>query len=533
LPPPLLLVGGTVHTVPGEPPVAAAVLVENGRIVFVGDAAEARKRSPQAKAIELPGAVIYPGFVDAHGHLLGLGQLRDNLELRGKSKEDILDLVKARVARAAPGEIVMGRGWDQNLWKEKSFPTATELSAVSPKNPVVLRRIDGHALWVNQAMLAKAGLLGPDVPADPDGGRILRDTAGKPAGVFVDNAMALVFKALPSADSAKEKRLFGLAFEACARAGLTGVGDASGDGRETIAALRELARERKIPIRVYATLGPLDPSFDELLEKGPFEEGVLTVRAVKLYADGALGSRGAALLADYSDEPRNRGLVRTSPEKLEAIVAKCLRKGWQVWIHAIGDRANRFVLDAYEKALDVVRPADPRPRIEHAQVLAPEDLPRFAKLGVIASIQPTHATSDMPWAETRVGPGRIAGAYAWRQLVRSGARLAGGSDFPVESENPLLGFYAAVTRQDVDGRPPGGWGGEEKLTRAEALRLFTSDNAYASFTESRRGKVTPGFDADLTILDRDIASGSLPAAEIPKARVLMTVVGGEIVYRAR
>lgn len=531
-PPALLLTGATVYTVPGEAPKVAAVLVESGKIAFVGDAAEGKKRAPDAKTVALPGAVVYPGFVDAHGHLLGLGQLRDNLDLRGKSREEILALVKARVAKAAPGQFISGRAWDQNLWTDKSFPTARELSTVSPDNPVVLRRVDGHALWVNEAMLAKAGLAGPVVPADPDGGRILRDAAGKPAGVFVDNAMALVGKAIPALDTAQQRRLFGIAFEACARAGLTGVGDASGDGRETIAMLRELAREKKIPIRVYATLGPGDPSFDELLEKGPFDEGLLTVRAVKLYADGALGSRGAALLQDYTDEPGNRGLVLTPPETLQAIVAKCFRKGWQVWTHAIGDRANRLILDTYEKALARIKPADPRPRVEHAQILAPEDLPRFAKLGVIACVQPTHATSDMSWAETRVGPSRIAGAYAWRQLVRSGARLAGGSDFPVESEDPLLGFYAAVTRQDAGGRPAGGWRPEERLTRYEALRLFTSDNAWASFTEKTRGKIAPGFDADLTILDRDIASESLPFAEIPKAKVLMTIVGGDVVFRA-
>ena len=285
-----------------------------------------------------------------------------------------------------------------------------------------------------------------------------------------------------------------------------------------------------MPIRVYATVGPR--SLDEAIAKGPRQSGRLTVRALKIVADGALGSRGAALLADYSDAPGNHGLDVTPPEETERLAEKALRGGFQVWVHAIGDRANRVTLDAYERALAAVRPVDPRPRIEHAQILALTDLDRFAKLGVIASVQPTHATSDMPWAGTRVGPERLQGAYAWRSLLRSGAHLAGGSDFAVESENPLLGIYAAVTRQDLAGRPPGGWRKEEALTRTEALRLFTADNAWAEFAESRRGRIAATYDADFTVLDRDIVSEKTPVGEIPKAKVRMTVVGGEIVYRA-
>jgi predicted amidohydrolase YtcJ len=252
---------------------------------------------------------------------------------------------------------------------------------------------------------------------------------------------------------------------------------------------------------------------------------------VKLYADGALGSRGAALLADYSDAPGNRGLDVTPPEKIARVAEKAFRGGFQVWTHAIGDRAVRTTLDAYEKALEAVKPVDARPRIEHAQNVALEDIPRFAKLGVIASMQPTHATSDMGWVEARLGKARIAESYAWRTLLRAGARLAGGSDFPVESERPLLEVYAAVTRQDVSGRPPGGWRPEEELGRGEALRLLTSDNAYAEFAEKRRGRIEPGFDADFTVLDREIFAPGTPAGEILNAKVVMTVVGGEIVYR--
>ncbi len=399
---------------------------------------------------------------------------------------------------------------------------------MSPRNPVVLGRVDGHAIWVNEAALAAAHVTAKT--NDPDGGRIERLSDGRPAGVLVDNATALVWNAIPESTPEEIAHDYRAAFEACARVGLTGVGDASGSNAEEIGILSTLAREKKMPIRVYATVGP--KNLDEAIAKGPFQEGRLTVRAVKIYADGALGSRGAALLADYSDAPGNRGLDVTPPEEIRRLAEKALRGGFQVWTHAIGDRANRETLDAYRKALDAVHPADPRMRIEHAQVLSLRDLPRFAKLGVIASVQPTHATSDMPWVESRLGPGRLEGAYAWRSLLKSGARLAGGSDFAVESENPLLGIYAAVTRQDLSGHPPGGWRKEEALTRAEALRLFTADNAYAEFAETRRGRIAPTFDADFTVLDRDIVSEKTPDSEIPKAKVRMTVVGGEIVYRA-
>ncbi len=521
--------GATVRPAWDAPPAKAAILVEGGGVAFVGDEREARALAPSARIVDLAGAVVVPGLTDAHGHLRGLGTLRRALDLRGLSKEEVLARVKARAAAAADGEWIRGRGWDQNRWPVKTFPTAAELSAVSPRHPVVLGRVDGHALWVNEAALLAAHVTGET--KDPDGGRIERLKGGSPSGVFVDNAQNLVAKAIPEPTPDDVRRDFLSALEACARAGLTGVGEASGSDASDLAILASLAAEKKMPIRVYATVGPR--SLDAAIAKGPIHEGRLTVRALKIVADGALGSRGAALLEDYSDAPGNRGLDVTAPAETERLAEKAFRGGFQVWTHAIGDRANRVTLDAYEKALATVRPTDPRPRIEHAQVLAFSDAERFAKLGVIASMQPTHATSDMPWAETRVGPERIRGAYAWRYLLSSGVRLAGGSDFAVESENPLLGIYAAVTRQDLEGHPPGGWRREQALTRAEAFRLFTADNAYAEFAESRRGRIAPAFDADFTVLDRDVFSETTPASEIPKARVKMTVVGGEIVYDAR
>jgi predicted amidohydrolase YtcJ/pimeloyl-ACP methyl ester carboxylesterase len=524
----VLYTGATVYSAWDASPAMAAILVEGGGVRFLGGEREARALAPEARVVDLAGAVVVPGLTDAHGHLRGLGALRRALDLRGLSKEEILARVKSRAAAAAEGEWIRGRGWDQNRWPEKTFPTAAELSAVSPDRPVVLGRVDGHAIWVNEAALVAAHVIAKT--KDPDGGRIERLPDGRPAGVLVDNATALVWNAIPESAPEELERDYRAALEACARVGLTGVGDASGSNPEEIGVLSSLARDKKIPIRVYATVGPRN--LDEAIAKGPLQSGRLTIRALKIFADGALGSRGAALLADYSDAPGNRGLDVTLPEETERLAEKALRAGFQVWTHAIGDRANRVTLDAYEKALAAVRPVDPRPRIEHAQILAPLDAGRFVKLGVIASVQPTHATSDMPWVEARVGPERLEGAYAWRTLLKSGAHLAGGSDFPVESENPLLGIYAAVTRQDLSGHPPGGWRREEALTRAEALRLFTADNAYAEFAETRRGRIAPTYDADFTVLDRDIVSEKTPAAEIPKAKVRMTVVGGEIVYRA-
>ena len=520
--------GALVYTAWDETPRKAAILVKGGTVAFVGNEAEARVAAPAAKVVDLAGAVLVPGLTDAHGHLRSLGTLRRMIDCRGISKDEIVLRVRALSPTAARGTWIRGRAWDQNRWSDTSFPTAADLEAAAPKTPVVLARVDGHAIWVNAAALKAAGVT--KATPDPPGGRIERLEDGSPAGVFVDNAMALILNAIPAPGPDEARKDFVAGLEACAKAGLTGVGEASGSSLADVAILEKLAKEGKLPVRVYATVGPKD--LDAALARGPVSEGRLTVRALKIVADGALGSRGAALLADYSDAPGNRGLDVTAPEEVERLAAKAFRGGFQVWTHAIGDRANRITLDAYEKSLSSVHPVDPRPRIEHAQVLAPGDAARFAKIGVIASMQPTHATSDWPWAEARLGKERVKGSYAWRTLLKAGARLAGGSDFPVESEEPLLGIYAAVTRQETTGKPPGGWRMEEALTRAEVLRLFTADNAYAEFAETRRGRIAPTYDADFTVLDRDIVSAKTPDAEIPKAKVRMTVVGGEIVYRA-
>ncbi|MEP6802467.1 MAG: amidohydrolase [Acidobacteriota bacterium] len=528
----LLFEGGTVYESASSPGRPASVVIRAGRILFVGEPARARELAPSARVVSVPGAAVFSGWTDAHGHLSELGKSLETADLKGSGSAAEAARRMAAIAATLPAAAwAEGRGWDQNRWPGGSYPDARDLDAVVSDRPAVARRVDGHAIWVNGAALSIAGI-GPST-ADPAGGRILRRADGTPSGVLVDNAMDLVNRAMPAPSPGDFERQIVAAARACVRLGLTSVQDASGYGPREIASLTRLADRGALPLRIYATVSPEPANLTAALSGGPRVGGggdFLTVRAIKAYADGALGSRGAALLADYSDEPGNRGLLVTPPERLAEVARQARHAGWQLWIHAIGDRGNRVALDAFASA----RKGEPkapaggdRPRIEHAQVIAPEDIPRFAREGVIASIQPTHASSDMEWAEKRVGPERISGAYAWRRLIASGAHLAGGSDFPVESENPLLGFYAAITRQDSAGRPAGGWRPKERLSRAEALALFTSDAAFAAF-EQRRGRIAPGFEADLTVFASDPMR--TPATDVPSIRALVTVVGGRVVH---
>lgn len=527
--PALLLENGTVYVSAEAKGRKASIVLRDGVVEFVGDPARARSLARGARRLDLSGAFIFPGWADAHGHLLGLGKSLEIADLRGlASASEAAKRIGDLASRLPAGAWVEGRGWDQNLWPGRAFPDARDLDAVAGGRAVAARRVDGHALWVNSAALERAGIRSDT--KDPEGGRILRRPDGSPSGVLVDNAADLVQKVLPEPSAADLERRFLTATRACASAGLTEVQDASGYRDDEIAALERLAARRQLPIRIYATVSPepegLAASFAKGLRIGRLDD-FLTVRAVKAYADGALGSRGAALLADYSDEPGKQGLLVTAPERLEQVARQALDHGWQLWIHAIGDRGNRVALDAFRKAAAGGANAS-RPRIEHAQVIAAEDIPRFGREGVIASVQPTHATSDMPWAQARLGPERIRGAYAWRSLKNAGARLAGGSDFPVESEKPLDGFYAAITRKDLSGRPPGGWRASEKLSRSEALALFTSDAAWAAFEEDVRGRIAPGYAGDLSVFLRDPMTA--PEQEIPKIPIAMTIVGGRISF---
>lgn len=529
----LLLENATVYASASASPAKASIVAGGGKVLFVGDPSRARALAPDARAVDLKGRFVFPGLADAHLHLSGVGKALEIVKLQGAaSAEEAAARIQSAAAELPAGSWVEARGWDQNRWPGTQFPDARILDEALPGRAVIARRVDGHAIWVSTAALKAAGI--DASTKDPDGGRIVRRADGSPSGVLVDNAASLVYKVLPPATAADLERQLLAGAAACAALGLTEIQDASGYGPETIAVLERLAARGALPIRVYATVSPAKGVLEESFAKGTRVGGgsdFLTVRAVKAYADGALGSRGAALLADYADEPGKRGLLVTPPERLSEVALAARRAGWQLWIHAIGDRGNRVALEAFESAAAALPKAPEgatRPRIEHAQVVAPEDFPRFARDGVIASIQPTHATSDMPWAEDRLGPARIAGAYAWRRLRNAGARLAGGSDAPVESENPLLGFYAAVTRRDLEGKPPGGWRAGERLSRAEALALFTSDAAYAAFEESWRGRIEPGFAADLTILERDPMA--VPEEEIPSVKVFATVVNGRAVY---
>jgi predicted amidohydrolase YtcJ len=532
-----ILIGDVVAAGPNQAPQRdTAILVRDGRVAELGATAALVAAHPTARLINAGNATILPGLTDAHGHLYGLGLSLDTVDLAASDTfEEVVRRVQARAATAHPGDWILGRGWDQNRWPDKAYPTAAGLDAAVSDHPVWLRRIDGHAAVGNSAALRAAGITA--ATPDPDGGRILRDAAGNPTGVFIDAATSLIDSKVPPPSQSLIKSRVLKAAQAIAAQGLTEMHDA-GAGDSTIQAIRELIDEKKFPIRVYTMLSdssasdePSDvASFDAWMKRGPLLDygGHLTVRSVKVYADGALGSRGAALLAPYSDEPGNRGLVIAKPEHLLEVSRRARAAGFQVNTHAIGDRGVRNVIDAYEQA--GAAPAD-RFRIEHLQVISPTDLPRLAPLGIIASMQPTHATSDMYWAEQRLGPERIKGAYAWRSVLRSGARLALGSDFPVEYVNPFFGIHSAVTRQDQKKWPEGGWYPGEKLTLPEAIRGFTSDAAFAAFEETSRGTIEPGKLADFTIVDGNLYA--TPETELFRAKVKYTVVGGEIVYEGK
>ncbi|WP_147653933.1 amidohydrolase [Vulcaniibacterium gelatinicum] len=528
-----VLTAARIHTLdPARPRAQALAWDAQGRLLAVGGRDEVLARFPRARRLDFGSATVVPGLIDAHGHVGNLGLSRRQVDLVGaRSKQEVIERLRAFARELPPGAWLQGRGWDQNDWPEKAFPTAADLDAAFPDRPVWLQRVDGHAGWANSAaMRAVRRELGGSW--QPEGGQILRDAQGRPTGIFVDAAMALVDAAVPPLDEATALRALELGMREAVAHGLTGVHDA-GVSRAELRRYIALADAGRLPLRITAMADGDGEALEWLCREGLYAHpsGRLRMRTVKLYADGALGSRGAALLADYADDPGNRGLLLMSPQRLRDALAKARRCGVQAATHAIGDRGNREVLDAYVEVLGADAAGDHRWRIEHAQVLAPEDLPRLARLGVIASMQPTHATSDMPWAEDRLGPARAVGAYAWRQLRDSGARLALGSDFPVESVDPRLGLYAAVTRADAQGQPPGGWHPEEKLTAFEALRGFTRDAAYAGFAEQEVGSLEPGKRADFVILGEDPLA--VEPARLRTLPIRATYVDGRPVYEAR
>jgi predicted amidohydrolase YtcJ len=508
----------------------SALAFAGGKVLATGEAGELRRRFPQAKRVDGHGRTLLPGLIDAHGHVLELGinqvevQLDDTTSL-AQAQQRIRDYAKAHPDRGW----ILGFGWNQAKWQLGRFPVAAELDAVTDR-PAVLERVDGHARWLNTRALQAAGIT-RDSP-DPIGGRIEHDEAGNPSGVLVDNAMDLITKVVPERTPAERRAALKAAIAHLNSVGLTGAGDA-GDSASTIALYRSLADAGELHARIYAMIGDTGADFAALAPQGPllgYGQDRLTVRSVKLYADGALGSRGAALLAPYSDQPGQRGLLFEQDAAMEHKIETALRAGFQVNVHAIGDAANRQVLDGFEHAYAALgRGRELRNRIEHAQVVTPEDIPRFRQLDIIASMQPTHATSDMNMAEARIGPKRLEGAYAWHSFLAQGTRIAGGSDFPVESDNPFFGLHAAVTRQDHDGKPAGGWHAEQALTLPEAFRAFTLDAAWAQHQEASVGSLEPGKWADFILVDRD--PFSIAPQDLWKVQVEQTWLAGERVYK--
>jgi predicted amidohydrolase YtcJ len=530
----VLITGGRIYLGAPDWRAVEGLLVRDGVVVAAGAPAELAKEAREPETLDLGGAIAIPGLQDAHGHLESLGASLESIDLRGcASYDEVVARVAARAASTPKGEWLLGRGWDQNLWPVKEFPLHGPLSAATPDHPVLLERVDGHATLANALAMQIAGVDRPfESETSGEGGRVLLDAERRPTGVFVDDACKLVESAVPPPDSATRERRILAAQERLLSLGLTAVHD-MGISWKSFDVLQELsAGELQIRCIEYLSATELDDATRlASAREGQVQRDGLFLAGVKLYADGALGSRGAALLAPYADEPSHAGLTLMSREDLARAVDICAEHGLQPAVHAIGDRANREVLDVYEARMR----RDPdfarlRPRIEHAQVVASEDWPRFDRLGVIASMQPTHATSDMPWAPDRLGPERVEGAYAWRRLSGDPARLAFGSDFPVESPDPLAGLYAAITCRRSDGTPADGFRPDQRLSATEALSAFTWGAARACRQEDRRGRLFPGYAADLTVLDVDPVRCA--PDELLRARVKLTIVDGRVVWSA-
>jgi predicted amidohydrolase YtcJ len=531
--PDLVLLHGNIVTMDPARPSAQAIAIREDRVVWLGKDQEAKKRFAHAKQIiDLHGATVLPGIIDAHTHLFELGKSLLRLNLKDvATPEDAVARVAEKAASATPGEWILGWGWDEGKWAS-NYPDNAALSRASPNNPVYLVGLHGFAAWANQRALEASGITASS--KDPENGKIVRDPAtGLPTGILLNHAQALVEGQVPAMTPEQTNKAIELAAQECIRNGLTSVHEARVSGA-MVQAYRELLQQGRLALRIYVMLDGADHDLVETwLARGPEIDPhhQLTIRSFKLFADGALGSRGALLLEPYSDAPQNKGTATTPESAIYDLTRRSLKNGFQVCTHAIGDAANRMTLNAYGRALQETPSArDARLRVEHAQVLAPEEIPRFAQLGVIPSMQPTHATSDMAWAEKRVGPVRIKGAYAWRSVLKTGVHLPLSSDFPGETLNPFYGIYAAITRQDPTGNPAGGWLPEQRLSLEEALRGYTREAAYAEFEEKNKGSLEAGKLADLIILDKDIRSLASTPKEILSIRVLKTYVGGRLVF---
>ena len=529
---------GNVYTANDTAPGAQAIAVKADRIVFVGSNAAAQKFiGKDTRVVDLKGNTVLPGFTDSHQHLSGVGQREMTLNLeRTTSLDDLLAKVKERVNQTKPGDWVTGRGWIETHWQPAVFPTRWDLDKVAPNNPVILGRADGHGAVANTAALKLAGV-DKDTP-NPFGGEISKDKqSGEPNGMLLDAAQGLVRRRVPPTTPEDAERAVVLGVKRNIELGWTQVQDAGGSYAD-VEIFKKLYAVGSIKLRIFkAVYGP-GASATRLLNEGATIGAFgnrFTLRTIKVVSDGALGSRGAALLAPYSDAPDTSGFLTVKAEELRPMLIDALRKGIQVETHAIGDRANRFILDEYETALKAVpaaerKIAEPRWRVEHAQIVNPADIPRFAKLGIIPSMQPSHAIGDLFFAPSRLGIDRLAGAYAWESFIKSGVVVPGGSDAPVERGEPMIEFYAAIARKDQKGFSGEGWHPEEAVTREQALKMFTIWPAYAAFEDKLRGTLEVGKLADLTILSADIMK--IPEPEILETRCVMTIIGGEVVYDA-
>lgn len=526
----LVVVNARVYTADDSRPLVQAFAARGGRIVFTGSSHEAMLFKGQTtRVVDAGGRTIIPGMIDAHAHLAGFAQKLQMVDLVGtRSVDDVIARVVERARTLPAGTWIAGRGWDQNDWGDTRFPTHDKLSAALPNHPVVLTRVDGHASFVNAAAMRAAGLT--RATREPDGGRIIKDAQGNPTGVLIDRAQAIVGSRMPAPTQSELRTALHVAVDSIHALGLTGMHDA-GATRSQIELFEDMARKRDLGLRVYVMIGDDAETLKHYFAIGPRSsmfDGQLWVRSVKLYGDGAMGSRGAALIEPYSDDPGNRGLELSTPQHIQDVAEAALKAGFQVGTHAIGDRGNRNVLDAYERAFANVPRADHRFRIEHAQILQHDDIPRFAELGVIPSMQSSHQTSDMYWVEQRVGPARLLGAYAWQSLLKSGVIIPNGTDAPVEDMNPIITFHSAISRQDADNWPVAGWFPEQRMSREEALRSVTLWPAYAGFQEKELGSITPGKYADFVILDQDIMR--VPSELVLNTRVVATYMGGEPVF---
>jgi predicted amidohydrolase YtcJ len=523
---------GVIYTVDADFSVAQAVAIKGKEIMAVGSDEEILTLAgPETRKVDLGGKTVVPGMVDAHAHMMLYALGLDHIDANGApSAEAVAQMVAAKVNAAAPGEWIQGWGWDSNDWPGMEFPTRELLDQAAPNNPVYLTKQDGHAAWLNTAALKLAGI--DRKTPDPPGGKIVRDRRGEATGILIDNAMDMAARLIPSVSFEKKKDLLAKAVQNWLAVGLVGIHD-MGAGPEEASVVKKLIDEGAFPFRIYFSYNNTLENLDELLAAGPEEygDGRLVIRTVKAFSDGSLGSHSAALLEPYKGHPGDTGLLVSDKDVLTNLAERCLKAGFQMATHACGDRGARIVLDAYEEALKRVPTKDHRFRMEHAQMVSAEDISRFAELGVVPSMQPTHCTSDNPWVIELLGAERAAHLYAWRDFLKTGCYIPCGSDFPVESINPMKGIYAAITRQHEDGTPAGGYQPEECMTREEALRGFTIWAAKVAFQENRQGSIEPGKRADMVVLDRNIMK-VLPL-EILKTKVEMTILDGEVVFESK